>query len=44
MRKILKKKVKARLYDLGLYLYESSIVFLGFARWQWSRICIRGVT
>ena len=42
MKKIL-KKVKARLFDFYLYLYESSIVFLGFAGWQWSRVCIRVV-
>lgn len=33
MKKMLKRKVKARLYDSYLYLYDSSIVFLGFAGW-----------
>ena len=33
MKKLLKKKVKARLYESYLYLYDSSIVFLRFAGW-----------
>lgn len=36
--KIFRKRVKARLYDDYLYLYKSPIVFMGFSRWQWSRI------
>ena len=44
MKKLLKKKVKAKLYDGYLYLYKSTIVFLGFTGWQWSRICIMVVT
>ena len=40
MKKILKKKVKARLYDFDVSMYESSIVFMAFARWHSIRVVI----
>ena len=44
MKRILKKKVRARLYDYYLDRYESPVVFMEFTRWQWNRIRIRVVT
>lgn len=35
-KEILKKRVRARLYDSYLYPYESSS-FMGFAQWRWSQ-------